>query len=456
MNKILDFYRAQLNSLGFVDKEGLLYLDEGVEGSNEPVMFKYDKVERHMVLPTYQLIKDGLANEHGDPYHAFHPMCENVLTGESGTIRFLKVAIRNRIFSAGINLVQSILVSLAEEKSSRNAKFKKFLMQMTDGIKGSPKFDKTLLLSWKRVAEYIDEQDIKKVIKLVISVDQRIDGQKYLRAANYYHMFSEESQDGTATYFGAKVERKQDKVIIHNLLNTIFSWYPEEIGSNDQRPYYGALIRGWAEFVVKYNEIATGVKDVVPTIPILDDSWVPMVSDLEQFDGQIRQTLPFNTGSRKADEDTTHKEYRLSRTTADDDSKPLFAAATPQHVAQEEPKGLMAQMAAANPAPKTDIFGRPVNQFATPLERKLYEEGRGQELTQSGVAGISLAAALNGKVAPQQGSLFDTVSNGSMFSTNNGGGGLFGNNNASNNSMFSAPTTQGMFTTNMGGGGFFS
>lgn len=453
MNKILDFYRPQLSSLGFVDKEGLLYMDEGEEGSNEPLMFKYDKVERQMVLPTYQLIKDGLANEHGEEYHAFHPMCENVLTGESGTIRFLKVAIRNRIYSLGINLVHSILTSLAEDKSSRNAKFKKFLMQMTDGIKGGAKFDKTLLLSWKRVMEYIDEQDIKKVIKLVISVDQKIGDKKYIRAANYYHMFSEESNDGTATFFGAKVERKQDKIIILNLLKTVFGWYPEEIGSNDQRPYYGALIRGWAEFVIHYNEIATGLRDVVPTIPILDESWVPFVNDMEQFDGQIRQTLPFNTGSRKQDEDTTQSEYRLSRNTADSDDKPLFAAApTVQQPAQ--PTGLLAQMAAANPKPNVDVFGRAVNPFATPLERKLAEEGRSTEMNTSGVANISLAAALNGKATQSGSSSLFAVNNntGTLFSAGNSGNSLFGN---TGGGLF-GNNSGGMFTTGNNSNNLFS
>lgn len=444
MKKVLDFYRPQLSSLGFVDKEGLLYLDEGAEGSNEPLMFKYNKVERQMVLPTYQLIKDGLANEHGEEYHAFHPMCENVLTGESGTIRFLKIAIRNRLYSLGINLVHSILTSMVEGKSSRNAKYKKFLTTIAEGVKGEAKFDKTLLLSWKRVMEYIDEQDIKNVIKLVIAVDQKIGDKKYIRAANYHSILCDEDDDGTATYYGAKVERKQDKIIISNLLKTVFGWYPSEIGSNDQRPYYGALIRGWAEFVVKYNEIALGLKDIVPTIPILDDSWVEDVNDMEQFDGQIRQTLPFNTGSRKADEDTTQSEYRLSRNPAADDDSPLFGSAQPQQKA-EEPRGLLAQMQAANPKASLDMFGRPVNPFATPLEKKLAEQGRGQELNQSAVANISLASVLGGKAPQSSSSLFANNSNtGTLFTTQQ-----------PNNSLFGTSNNGGLFGSSGGGGSLF-
>lgn len=416
---IIDYYRAQLDSLGFGDKDAFLYhKDEGQ--LTDPVTFKYAGETRQMVLPTYQMIKAGLVDEVGNECHAFHPLCESVMTGESGTIRFLKQAIKNQLYVKGISFITYMLKALAEGKSSRSATFKKFVAAMTEGVK-DPKIDDKLLRSWTNVATYIkDRMDKKTRLMLSIQPDQKIDGVKYLRAANYKHAFSEEQDDGTATYFGVRLERKQDKVIIHNLLTTVFGWYPEEMGSNDQRAYYGSLIRGWAEFVLKFNAHAKGLKDIVPEYELLNDAWLPELDNLSEYDGKI-QTLPYNTGSRDSEVETTKRDFRVGGQQTYNEP----AAQTVTEIRRTE-NGLIDPLSLLSPAtaPQSgNVFINGTRQVDlsqyTPLEQKLIKEGR-THAQPSKIAAIPLSQALGGgHVSRQQGSAADFFgsNSGNVFAT---------------------------------------
>lgn len=432
---IIEFYRAQLDSLGFGDKDAFLFHKEDGE-LTDPVKFKYAGEERQMVLPTYQMIKAGLRDELGNDCHAYHPLCESVMTGESGTIRFLKQAIKNQLYVKGMSFITFLIKALADGKSSRSATFKKFVAEMTKGIK-DPKIDDKLLRSWMNVATYIkDKMDKKQRIMLSIQPDQKIDGAKYLRAANYKHAFSEEQDDGTATYFGVRLERKQDKVIIHNLLTTVFGWYPEEMGSNDQRAYYGSLIRGWAEFVLKFNQHAKGLKDIVPDYELLNDTWLPELDNMREYDGKI-QTLPYNTGSRDANVETTQKDFRVGGHRAYEE--PVAPTATEIRKTENgliDPLSLLSPKTAPNSGNVFVNGTRQVDlsQYA-PIEQKLIREGRTQAQP-SKISSIPLSQALGGGHAPRAGSAAD------FFGGNSGN--VF-TNTTSNNNPFTSTASSNPF-----------
>lgn len=465
---IIDFYRGQLDSLGQGDKDGFLFFKEDGELTADPVMFKFAGQERQMVLPTYQMIKNGLKDELGNDCHAYHPLCESVLTGESGTIRFLKQAIKNRMYVKGMSFITYLLKALSEGKSSRSAVFKKFISEMTDGVK-EPKFDEKLFRSWSNVATYIkDKMDSRKRLMLSIQPDQKVDGEKYIRAAHFTHAFKEEQDDGTATYFGVKLERKQDKVIIHNLLTTVFGWYPESVGSNAQRPYFGSLIHGWAEFVTKFNTYAKGLKDVVPNYELLNDTWIPELADLSKYDGKI-QTLPFNTGSRKEDEDTTQRDFRVGVNRGYEE--PVVKTAT-EKVQVENGMRNPLDLLAPLPAKGGNVFltgGNVQNMDLskyTPLEQRLIREGRTAPQP-SKIRSMSLTEALSGGKQHRQQSASDFFG-GNVFAGNSAPSNNPFTSNASSNNPFTSSASNNPFTGGSGGhnpfnggggandGGFFS
>lgn len=306
---IISFYQSFLESVGFNrDGDMLVHADDAT-----PAYFTYNKEKRRLVLPTSAMIKNGMEDAQGRECHAFHPLCESVLAGESGTIRFMKKAIRNAVWMHTMDLIDVILEINASGKSVRAAPYKKFMTDIIcEGIK-EPKLDEKLKASWVALSKYLVETvEPKKQTHLFIASDMAIDGQKYVRVANFKHLFEEESLDDTATYFGVKLQRKQDKVIIHRLLMTILGWYPDLSGSNDNRPYFGCLARGWAQYVMNYNLIVKGLRDHSALRP-LSDEWIGQLDSLSQYDNVI-QTLPFNTGSNSTnpEKDTTQQQYRVT------------------------------------------------------------------------------------------------------------------------------------------------
>jgi len=414
---IFEFYTDELASLGFSVEDDKLLMDGTV-----PAYFKYNGVKRRMVLPTSAMIKADMEDGDGLECHAFHPLCESVLYGESGTIRFLKKAIISRAWTLSMELIRVILDVAAEGKPIRLAGYKKWLADICEGIK-DPKFDKGLQTSFTAIENYVNSSvDAKKRIQIFIATEMKVEGVKYIRAANYHHCFEEEGEDGTAMYFGAKLGRKQDKVILHRLLETVFNWIPSLTGSNDDRPYFGALSRAWANYVVNYNLIVKGLKDHSALRP-LNDAWIGQLDHLAQYNNKV-QTLPFNVGPRnEGEKDTSQQDFRLQPSPA---NEPKAAPSASTMDESEQDLADFFRKAGVGKNNNTSLFGAPDPATLTPLQqRNLEQSGRANVATES-INNISLAAAMGG--SSNTPSILGGGTSGSLFSTGNSGGSLLGGN----------------------------
>ncbi|ANZ48062.1 hypothetical protein ASESINO_49 [Erwinia phage vB_EamM_Asesino] len=422
--KIIEFYTSFLKSQGYGFDGDLLTVD-----GDQPAEFTYNKVKRRLALPTPAMIKQGLEDAEGRECHAFHPLCESILSGESGTIRFLKNSIRTNLFLRNFELIDAILETAAAGKSVRLAGYKKFMSDIIcEGMK-EPTFDDRLVKSWETVKAYVYnllEKDKKyKVTNIFISPSMEIDGAKFHRVANYKHMFEEESLDGTATYFGAKLQRKQDKVIIHRLLSTLFGWYPSVVGSNDSRPYFGCLARGWAQYVVNYNLVVKGLRDHTH-LKTLDDEWISQLDNMEVYDNVI-QTLPYNTGPRSdtPEKDTSAHDFRLDRQPAGQQipMKKASDTAKAPELDDDDPVAFFRKRAAVT------NDQNPLKNLSPALQR-MYEEKGNINLDKPEVAKVSLVDAFGGKKEEKSLSLLGNsggLGGGGLGSLDGGlGGGLGG------------------------------
>ncbi|QVW55173.1 hypothetical protein pEaSNUABM29_00129 [Erwinia phage pEa_SNUABM_29] len=436
--KIVEFYRSFLTSLGYGFDGDLLTMDDG-----HPAMFTYNKVKRRLALPTAAMIKNGMEDEDGSECHAFHPLCESVLAGESGTIRFLKKTITTNLFLKSFELIDAILETAAEGKTIRLAAYKKFLSDVVCADIKDPTMDKKLVQSWNAVKNYVygllEEDKKTKITRLFISSDMSIEGVKYIRVSNYQHMFEEESLDGTAMFFGAKLQRKQDKVILFNLLSAVFGWYPSVVGSNDPRPYFGSLARGWAQYVTNYNLVVRGLRDYTPLRP-LEEEWIGELDNMHVFDNVI-QTLPYNTGPRnEAAQDTTASDFRIGRTPSGTNNLTQRLAsqdAPPADVDLSDPAAFFRAKKAQQQTASSNFNALP------PALQRTLAENNGQ-IPKNSINNISLGAALRGQAETKQGGLGDGLLGNSSSSTNLlgnsgglGGGGLGGDNllGGSNNAL---------------------
>lgn len=293
--KLMDGYRSFLTSLGHGFENDLLIEQE----SKKPVYFTYNKVRRRMALPTSAMIKAGMVDGEGAEVHAFHPLCEDVLRGESGTIRYLKRRIRYCFIMETFKLLNTIIALKVNKTPVRASKFTNFLASALDGVKDI-RWDAKLKSSAEKATMSILSDDITHT-NVYITNKKKVDGDMYLRVANLVTFMDELGEEGV-DFFNAKLERKIDKVVIYRLLKAITEWIPAEVGSNDDCPYFGSLARMWHEYVRNYNTIARTINDVSDIKPIPQD-WFIIIDEMPRYRNLIA-TLPYNTGPRSG---TTEK-----------------------------------------------------------------------------------------------------------------------------------------------------
>lgn len=450
---IISFYQSLLESLGYArDGDLLVYGDDGT-----PAYFTYNKEKRRLALPTSAMIKNGMEDPQGRECHSFHPLCESVLAGESGTIRFMKKAIRAALWIRTMDLIDVIMDISSTGKSVRAAAYKKFMTEVIcEGMK-EPKLDEKLKASWVTLSNHLNETvDAKKQSHLFIASDMSIDGTKYVRVANFKHIFEEESLDDTATYFGIKMHRKQDKVIIHRLLMSILGWYPDLCGSNDNRPYFGCLARGWAQYVVNYNQIVKGLRDH-SGLKTMSDEWIGQLDTMSQYDNVI-QTLPFNTGSQNPnpEKDTTQRDYRVGSSQTSLQTERTLASQSQKEQPVVEDGSLNSffkkHLGNTDRSGKLDINTLPlVQQRALKETGQLINREEGPSVTE-----LSLVSIHGGRKAPAQ---LGTLSNNNndrnslLSSGQQRLGGLGGLGGLSGGSLMDSGSSLGPMGQNRGNGG---
>lgn len=439
--KILELYKAIAESMDNVIENDLFYHHDGEK--LVPVMHKAGGVKRHLVLPTYERIKAGFKEE----LHPFHPLCESVIEGQSPTIKFMQKSLRRAIHLKGLMLVEEVLKVACGKKKPRSAVYANLLAKVTDGLK-SPKLDDTLMKSWKKLLDDIVKDEMK-IPQLFLDANKEIDGKKYSRVCYYTHKFIDEVEDGSQIFFKTKLYRKADKTILLRLCNEVFGMFPSETGSNDDRPYFAALMRGWREFVIKYNKIAHSLHEV-NKVEKINDEWVSEIDDLEKYEEKI-QTLALNSGDV-----STKPRPQVKTTTAADMRKaevvkPAMASAK-DTAPKETGKLSLAELAQIRNGGATGATGNWKDQpVMSAAERRAREKGMGAVDMFSHAQNQS--PSLFGSSEPQ--SMFSGTNTGSMFS-NSSGGSLFSSNN-NNTSLFGGSSEpKSMFDTGTSNGSLFN
>lgn len=436
--KILELYKAIVESLDIVVEDDLFYHHDGEQ--LVPLKHKAGGISRQLVLPTYDRIKAGFKDE----LHPFHPMCESVIEGQSPTIKFMQKALRRAIHLKGLTLIEEVLHVACGKKKPRSAVYANLIAKVTEGLK-NPKLDETLLKSWNKLLNDIVE-DQMKIPQIFLDANKEIDGKKFSRVCYYSHKFIDEAEDGSQIFFKTKMYRKADKTILLRLCNEVFGMFPSETGSNDDRPYFASLMRGWREFVVKYNKIAHSLHEV-KKVEKLNDEWVSEIDDLEKYEEKI-QTLSLNSGdvTSKVREETRPK-------TIADLRKPEVAKPAMASVADNAPKAPgklsiteLAQIRNGGAGGATGNWKeQPVMSAA---ERRARENSMGAvdlfaQNQSSNMFGTSEPASMFSN--SNSGSMFSNSST-SLFSSSNNSTGLFGNSNGGQpKSMFNLGNSNSIF-----------
>lgn len=419
--KIIPLYHAIAEAMDNVVENDLLFIDDGEE--KVPSLQKAGGITRQMVLPTYDRIKAGFKDE----LQPFHPLCESVIEGQSPTIKWMQKNIRRTVQLKGLSIIDEILKVAAGKKKPRSAVYANLIAKVTDGLR-NPKMDDMLYKSWKKLLSDIID-DGMKIPRIFLDANKEIDGKKYSRICYYSHKFIDEAEDGSQYFFKTKLLRKADKTILLRLCNEVFGMFPSETGSNDDRPYFASLMRGFREFVVKHNKIAHSLHEVVKVAKI-NDEWVEHIDELEKYEDKI-QTLALNSG------DISTKPREEKPVSVNDFRKPEVA--TPAMAsAKETPvdSGKLSILELARLRSGGNVAASIKNQpMMSEAERRARENNHG--------AVDLFAQNQNSNMLNSQPSMFSDNSQPSMF------------NNTSQPSMFSNSGPTSMFSTNQNSGGLF-
>lgn len=287
--KQIDYYKHAVAGLGLtVEKNGEVFWPTSTP---TPATIGEDK----LVLPIEQYLDD---NE-WTGIHPFHPLCENIVMGQSKTLHFMMQSLMKSMSVYYPLLVSSILQVAASEKMQSTIKDSRALdlcalapAAKPDWLPKAKAVSKAIREGWE-----MDDGSKQSLIgSIYIARDKTIDGERYLRVATLDFPILE--QMNPDKYCGVPM-RKNIRKAIHSIYNYLLEPIKRQFVSNDTNPYAHAFFQAARELIGRYNEIVDILGDYGPAR--LDDKWFKWVDKLDELKNPLPK-LKGNEGIRLGEE----------------------------------------------------------------------------------------------------------------------------------------------------------
>lgn len=252
VDNLLTFYRQTLNGLNCnVTEDGLVQF---VTRDIATPVTVGDK-ELRLALPTQavldELSKGGLV--------AMHPMCENIILGQSPVIAALRNVTIESLTLKIVSTMLGITMAIADgiEMSATQIKF----------ASDFDKVDEKTVKALTRLIGAIDPTSDHRLINLYLKHGGIVHDASYKRVATVTFPIYGELLESTDTVFGVKM-RKQDVKLIRMMLEKIFPDIGEKdgysYGSNSLScPYFHALLNGFANVVEQLNKVTYTFRKII-------------------------------------------------------------------------------------------------------------------------------------------------------------------------------------------------
>ena len=283
---VIEFYQALLESTGLVVSEAGHVLRP--TKTEDPLQIE----GKDVVLPN----KYYLSQNDWSDVHAFHPLCEDALMGQSPTFHLLNSVIRIAISQKYAALIKDILkVSTTKElqQQIKDPSANEITMVFPDVKAGAIK-------SWSSV--YATFAKNQYFAGMYITRNQEHEGQQYQRLGTVQcPILEDESEKGL---LGVDITKK-DTAGLRALVGKIVEPIPTVFVSNASVPYLDTLIQFYLAYVKRYNELVEMFGDVMTTKPISTD-WLEGYENLEKLRKRIPK-LPGNAGVRVDAEEKRNK-----------------------------------------------------------------------------------------------------------------------------------------------------
>lgn len=267
---------------------------------------------RPLALPT-----DNIVNNYSDSIVVFHPICENLLLGESPVLQEFRMLIMEFLNDYALNLVDSILsIAVDEQLVSELKPTQVEFMRCTAGA------DATSLSNWRSVMRRAGTRgSANRLLTIFLKRGAMYNGNKHKRVANVNFNILDKIEDGGSTLFGAKV-RKNDLKVYNRILTKIFDKVEEEDGYSAYSdsltaPYFESLVKAYHNVLEDLNSVSWNLRKPIEQSTArklhVNTDFMDALSDIRKY-RDVLPTMPLNDGDRNTRREDTQAEDNAGQT----------------------------------------------------------------------------------------------------------------------------------------------
>lgn len=215
-----------------------------------------------VAIPTPERIEE----DNWKGFHAFHPLCEDSVMGQSETIHWLvgraTAAITLRLVTLMSNLLE-VAYKTELQAQAGNPDIETILAPIAKMAKEST------YKSWKKI---VGKVSTKPLVNYYISRGVELDGVTYQRVGTLEIPILEDVESN-AVLTGIPVNSKNDKLSIRLLLEKILEGVPMEYGTNHTTPYFYAVLMMYHAVNKRLNKVSKIFKKVTADEPVSLKWW---------------------------------------------------------------------------------------------------------------------------------------------------------------------------------------
>lgn len=288
--KIQDFYTSVLKAANLVvDDAGKV--SAFLDGTSLP----FTVGGKRLVLPT----KEHLSNPDKTQIVLFHPLKENILTGESDVMARYRKAI-NVSTNYTISTLLTSIISLAASPALHG----KLTPDQLEIIRVFKDADEKTLDAFKAILKAMPQGDKDKTfVNIFMKTKATLNGKVHRRGAIVTFPFYDELIKATdSSIYGVKL-RKKDFASIKHVFEVVFPSIAQpnaySCGSQSETaPTLDALLRSlqklFGDLAATIEEMKSSAEELVELC--YDTAWAEMVDNFSAFDAELR-LLPMQAGN---------------------------------------------------------------------------------------------------------------------------------------------------------------
>lgn len=298
INQLRDLYKSQLESLGIYDV-GDGYLSRRL---SDDEYVPYVILGRRVTLPLDEFVR--AASPTAD-HIAFHPLSEDVLSGQSPVMRSLRLLVLNKLNDTIGKLAGAILIMMANTKSHGS-----LTSTQMNYLKSLPSVDEKCVANFNKILDEVESSGGKKFINIYLRRAGQVRDVNYKRKASVSFPIIDELNSDDQTIYGVSGLRKGDIKVYKALFDLILPDADVQdtysSGSNSNvATYYHALLTAY--YVVAGVLNATSrvldepLKKLLGESLIINLDWYVEFQDFNKFRDLI-PSCPFNVGDTESDD----------------------------------------------------------------------------------------------------------------------------------------------------------